>query len=68
MNDTISFVVYVVFGAVGLGYFMYGKRQKMMVPLFCGVGLMGYPYFVNNPILLVVIGSVLLALPFFIKY
>ena len=68
MNDTISFVVYVVFGAVGLGYFMYGKRQKMMVPLFCGVGLMGYPYFVNNPVLLVVIGSVLLALPFFIKY
>ena len=68
MNDTISFVVYVVFGAVGLGYFMYGKRQKMMVPLFCGVGLIGYPYFVNNPVLLVVIGSVLLALPFFIKY
>jgi len=68
MNDTLSFVVYVLFGAVGLGYFMYGKRQKMLVPLFCGLGLMGYPYFVSNAILLVVIGCVLLSLPFIIKY
>ena len=68
MNDTLSFVVYVLFGAVGLGYFMYGRRQKMLVPLFCGMGLMGYPYFVSNAILLVVIGCVLLSLPFIIKY
>ena len=68
MNDTLSFVVYVLYGAVGLGYFMYGKRQKMLVPLFCGLGLMGYPYFVSNAVLLVVIGCVLLGLPFFIKY
>ena len=68
MNETLSFVVYVLFGAVGLGYFMYGRRQKMLVPLFCGLGLMGYPYFVSNAVLLVVIGCVLLGLPFFIKY
>jgi hypothetical protein len=68
MSDTVSFVVYVLFGAVGLGYFMYGKRQKMVVPLFCGLGLMGYPYFVSNAALLLVIGCVLLGLPFFIKY
>jgi len=68
MNETLSFVVYVLFGAVGLGYLMYGKRQKMLVPLFCGLGLMGYPYFVSNAVLLVVIGCVLLGLPFFIKY
>ena len=68
MNETLSFVVYVLFGAVGLGYLMYGKRQKMLVPLFCGLGLMGYPFFVSNAVLLVVIGCVLLGLPFFIKY
>lgn len=68
MNDTLSLVVYVVFGAIGMGYCMYGKRQKMVVPLFCGLGLMGYPYFVSNAILLVVIGCVLLVLPFIIKY
>ena len=68
MNDTLSFVVYVLFGAVGLGYFMYGRRQKMLVPLLCGLGLMGYPFFVSNATLLVVIGLVLLGLPFFIKF
>jgi len=68
MNDTLSFVVYVLYGAVGLGYFMYGKRQKMLVPLFCGLGLMGFPYFVSDATLLVVIGCVLLGLPFFVKY
>jgi len=68
MNDTLSFVVYVLYGAVGLGYFMYGKRQKMLVPLICGLGLMGFPYFVSDATMLVVIGCVLLGLPFFVKY
>ena len=36
--------------------------------LFSGVSLMIYPYFVNSPILLVVIGCVLLGLPYFIRY
>ena len=68
MNETVTFIVYVVFGAVGLGYFVYGRRQKMLVPLICGVGLMGYPYFVNNTTLLMIIGCVLLGIPFFVKY
>ena len=68
MNDEVSFLVYVIFGAVGMGYFVYGKQQKKVVPLVCGVGLMGYPYFVSNPVLLVVIGCVFLGVPFFIKY
>ena len=68
MNDTLSFVVYVLFGAIGLGYFVYGKRQKKFVPLASGVGLMVYPYFVNNAMLLVVIGCVLLILPYFVRY
>ena len=27
----------VVFGAFGLGYFVYGKRQQALVPLTCGL-------------------------------
>ncbi len=68
MDDTLSFIVYVLFGVIGLGYFVYGKRQKKFVPLACGVGLMGYPYFVNNATLLVVIGCVLLGLPYFVTW
>jgi hypothetical protein len=66
--DTVHIVVYVIFGALGMGYFVYGKRQKMLVPLFCGVGLMAYPYFVSNAVLLVVIGAVLLAVPYYFRY
>ena len=31
----------IVFGAFGVGYFIYGRKQKRFVPLFCGIGLMG---------------------------
>ncbi len=68
MDDTLSIIVYVLFGAIGLGYFVYGKRQKKIVPLICGVGLMGYPYFVNNATLLVIIGCILLGIPYFVRY
>jgi hypothetical protein len=68
MNDTITFIVYVLFGAIGLGYFVYGKRQSKVVPLICGAGLIVYPYFVTNTVLLFVIGVVFLGLPYFIRY
>ena len=57
----------VVFGSVGFGFFVYGKKQHAVVPLVCGVGLMTIPYFVSNPLLLVVIGVALIALPYFVS-
>lgn len=68
MNDVVSFIVYVLFGAIGLGYFVYGKRQNRFVPLFCGVGLMAYPYFVSNAALLIIIGCLFLGIPYFVRY
>ena len=56
-----------LFGAVGLGVFVYGKRQKAVVPLVCGLALMIYPYFVSSTLLLVGIGIVLTAIAFFVK-
>jgi hypothetical protein len=37
-----------VFGSIGLGFFLYGKKQRSVVPLVCGLALMIYPYFVAN--------------------
>jgi len=56
-----------LFGSIGLGYFVYGKRQRRGVPLACGLGLMIFPYLVSNTILLVLIGLVLAALPYFVR-
>jgi hypothetical protein len=57
----------VFFSSLGLGYFMYGKKQKAAVPFACGVALMLYPYFVTNTIMLVVVGVTLAAIPYFVK-
>jgi len=57
----------VLFGSVGLGFFVYGKKQTMVVPLVCGLALMVYPYFMPNAIALVLIGLVLVAIPYFFR-
>ena len=55
----------VVFGSVGLAYFVYGKKQRRFVPLLCGIALMAFPYFMSNTVLLVVVGLVLSLVPYF---
>ena len=57
-----------LFSSVGLGFFIYGKRQSAISPMVCGVALMIYPYFVSSVILLVIIGLVLMALSYFLRY
>lgn len=56
-----------MFGAIGLGFFVYGRRQRAVVPLLSGLALMLFPYFVANAIALVAIGAVLMAVPYFIR-
>jgi predicted membrane protein len=56
-----------LFGSIGLGFFVYGKRQRAVVPLVCGLALMVFPYFVSSTIAVVVIGIVLIAVPYFIR-
>ncbi len=56
-----------LFGSIGLGYFIYGKKQSKMVPLACGLLLIVFPYFVSNTIALVIIGAALIAAPYFVR-
>jgi hypothetical protein len=56
-----------LFGSIGTGFFVYGRKQQEPVPMVCGVGLMVFPYFVSNSYLLVVIGIVLVAIPWFAR-
>ena len=57
----------VLFGSVGLGYFVYGKKQRAVVPLLCGVALMALPYFISGAWLLVAIGATIAAVPYFVR-
>lgn len=56
-----------LFGALGLGYFVYGRKQRSVVPMMCGLVLMIFPYFVSSTALLVTIGTVLAVVPYFIR-
>lgn len=57
-----------LFGTLGVGYFFYGKKQRMVMALASGVALMVFPYFVSNAIFIVLIGALLLALPFVFRF
>ena len=67
MDTTAELVWAMFFGAMGLGYFTYGRKQRAVVPLVCGVGLFVYPYFMPNVYVLVLVGIVIMALPYFIS-
>jgi hypothetical protein len=57
----------VVFGSIGLGFFVFGKRQGAPVPLACGMLLMVFPYFVSSAWATVIIGALLIAIPYFVR-
>jgi hypothetical protein len=64
---TASLLWGLLFGSVGLGYFIYGKKQRSVVPLVCGLALMLFPYFVPNLMLLVGTGVLLVIIPYFLR-
>jgi hypothetical protein len=56
-----------LFSSVGVGFFLYGKRQRSVVPLVCGLALCIYPYFVTNVIATVAVGIALASIPYFFR-
>lgn len=56
-----------IFGSIGLGFFVYGKKQGAIVPLICGLALMIFPDFVSSTLLLIAIGAALMAIPYYYR-
>jgi hypothetical protein len=67
MNSTSTLMWGMIFGSIGLGFFVYGKKQKVVIPLFSGIGLIVFPYFISNVYILILSGIALIALPYFIR-
>ncbi len=68
MDSTATLLLGVLFGAVGMGYLVYARRQRKGVALVSGVGLCVLPYVIPTAILLALAGLVLIVLPFWIRY
>lgn len=56
-----------LFGSIGTGFFIYGKKQRAAVPLLCGLALIVVPYFVSGTVWIVLAGGVLTAVPYFVR-
>ena len=67
MSFELWLMIGVITGAVGMGYFVYGKKQSKPVPLFAGILLCVYPYFFDGLIPVIAIGVALIVAPFVIK-
>jgi hypothetical protein len=67
MNDVSTLMWGIIFGSIGLAFFVYGKKQKAIIPMLSGMGLMVFPYFISNIYLMILSGIVLIALPYFIR-
>ena len=68
MDSPSSLIVGLVFSSIGFGYFIYGKKQKSIVPLLSGIGLMIFPYLVSNIVLVFILGLVFAAVPYFLRF
>ena len=67
MDSTSILIWGMLFGAIGLGFFTYGKKQKAVVPLSVGVALFVIPYIMPNVLMLVIAGVILVAIPYFVR-
>ena len=67
MTDTSVIIWGMIFGSIGFGFFLYGKKQRAVVPLFSGIALFIVPYFIPNVYLLILTGILICALPYFLK-
>jgi hypothetical protein len=65
--STASLLWGLLFSSIGLGFFVYGRKQGRVVPLVCGLVLMIFAYFLTSTMLILIIGVVLIAIPYFVR-
>ena len=65
--DFSTLMLSLLFGAVGMGYLLYGKNVGQLMPIGAGLGLMLSPYFISNLIILLIVCCLLVAVPFVVR-
>jgi len=61
-----NILISMLIGSIGFGYFIYGRKQMKASALVAGVLLCIYPYFIPNIWLMLLVGGIIMAVPFFI--
>ncbi|MDR3569273.1 MAG: hypothetical protein P4L43_14690 [Syntrophobacteraceae bacterium] len=58
-----SLLLSVLFGAVGMAYLAYGKKQQELMPALAGIGLCAFPWFITNTWAMALVGAALIVFP-----
>jgi hypothetical protein len=66
MDPTKLFAEF-LFGMLGTGYFIYGKKRGSYLFMGCGAGLGAFPFFVDRFWVVLLVGAALSAAPFLIR-
>ena len=66
MDFGTTLIFSILFGSIGMGYFVYGKKQQEALPLLAGIVLCIFPYFVSNVYIMVLAGIIIAVLPWVI--
>lgn len=65
--DSNTLLASLLFGAIGMGMSMYGKRAGRLIPLGVGLALMIVPYFFSSVLAMSAVCSTLLAGAWFVR-
>jgi hypothetical protein len=67
MMDTTNLTLSLLFGMVGMGMIMFGKKAGRLIPIGAGLGLCVLPYFITNTIALLSVCAALSVAPFLVR-
>ena len=67
MTDADGFFLSIIFGVIGMAYFVYGKKNARLIPLIFGMALCAFPYFISNLTAMIAVGSALTLAPWFLR-
>jgi hypothetical protein len=65
--DMTSLMLSMLFGTIGCGFLMYGKKAGEVLPMGVGLALMVCPYFIANVAAMTVVCGALTATPFVLR-
>ncbi|HCW88627.1 MAG TPA: hypothetical protein DHU56_00970 [Marinobacter sp.] len=65
--ETATLLWGLIFSSIGIGYFIYGRKQSNLVVRWCGLALILFPYLVTDTFAMVAVGAALMLTPRFIE-
>ena len=65
--DERSLLLGLLFGSIGMGFAIYGRRQRQLMPFLAGLGLIGLPYVVDSTMAMIAVAILLVVLPFVVR-